>query len=91
MTQPIRSLDLSQEGVTFTVVVDSVKRDCLITAQALHKLREFKSEDPDADIMEIFKAFEAKINGIARRLVAAGVAGSPLIMRPETFNSPRTR
>ncbi|HEY0846403.1 MAG TPA: DUF1488 family protein [Noviherbaspirillum sp.] len=82
---------LSQEGIAFSVVVDSVRRDCLITTQALHGLRTFKSDDPDADVMEIFKAFEAKITGVARRLVAAGVAGSPLVMRPETFNPPRTR
>ena len=91
MHQSINSPCLSQEGVTFTVIVDSVKHNCLITTQALYKLGAFKSKDSDASIMEIFKAIEAKINGVARRLVAAGVAGSPLIMRPETFNSPYTR
>lgn len=91
MNQPLNSPTLSQEGVKFTVVVDYVKRDCLITTQALHKLRPLKPEDPDADVMAIFKAFEARINGVARRLVAAGVAGTPLVMRPETIDSLRPR
>ena len=53
------------------------------------RLRPF--DDADADIMEIFRSFESNIKGIARRLVAAGVAGTPLVMRPETFSSPHTR
>jgi hypothetical protein len=86
-TQP----GLSEEGITFTVVVDSIKRECLITPQALYKLSSLKSDDADTNIMEIFRSFESNIMGIARRLVAAGVAGTPLVMRPETFTSPRTR
>ncbi len=82
---------LTTEGVTFTVVVDSVRHDCLITSQALQGLSAFQRDEADVDIMEIFHAFEANINGVARRLVAAGVAGSPLVMRPETFRLPRAR
>lgn len=82
---------LTNEGITFTVVVDSVKHECLITPQALHRLCARKSDGSDVDMMEVFHAFEANINGIARRLVAAGVAGSPLVMRPETFSPPRAR
>lgn len=82
---------LSGEGVAFTVVVDSVRHACLITPQALFTLSLFKSEDMDADMMEIFRAYEPNINGVARRLVAAGVAGNPLVLRPETFRSPRTQ
>lgn len=91
MNHSITAPRLSEEGITFTVVVDSVKHECLITPQALHKLSAFKSADTDADIMEIFRSFEPNITGVARRLVAAGVAGTPLVMRPETFSSPRTR
>ena len=71
---------LTNEGITFTVIVDSVKHECLITSQALHRLCARKSDGSDADMMEVFHA-----------LVAAGVAGSPLVMRPETFGSPRAR
>ena len=91
MNHAITQPSLSEEGITFTVVVDSVKRECLITPQALHKLSSLKSDDDDVDMMEIFHSFESNISGVARRLVAAGVEGTPLVMRPETFNSPRTR
>lgn len=89
MDQFITPPSLSKEGVIFTVVVDFTRHECLVTPQALYKLSAFKSEDQEVDIMAIFRAYEANINGIARRLVAAGVAGSPLVMRPETFGSPR--
>ncbi len=82
---------VSQEGVSFTVTVDFIKHDCLITTQALHKLCAVRRDDADEDILEIFKAFEARINGVARRLLAAGVAGSPLTLRPETFNLQRVQ
>lgn len=91
MTHAINQPCLSEEGILFTVVVDSIKRECLITPQALHKLSSFKGDDEDVDMMEIFHSFESNISGVARRLVAAGVSGTPLVMRPETFNSPRTR
>lgn len=87
MTHSITKPSLSEGGITFTVVVDSVKRECLITPQALYKLSAYKTED--VDIMEIFHNFESNIEGVARRLVAAGVAGTPLVMRPETFVSSR--
>lgn len=89
MNPPIQPR-LTEKGVAFTVVVDAVKRECLITQQALHTLSASKRGASSDDIMEIFRAFEANINGIARRLVGAGVAGAPLVIRPETFNSPRT-
>lgn len=82
---------LSKEGVTFTVIVDSVRHECLITSQALFALSSDRNQDTDIDMMAIFHAYEPNINGVARRMLAAGVAGDPLIMRPETFQSPRTR
>lgn len=91
MSNPSRDPSLSGEGVKFTVVVDSARRECLITSQALATLSSLKSEDADVDMIEIFRAYESNINGVARRLVAAGVAGNPLVLRPETFNPPHTR
>lgn len=82
---------LLAEGIAFSVVVDSVRRECLVTSQALYSLPSPTSEDTDVDMMEIFRAYEPNINGVARRLVAAGVPGSPLVLRPETFHSLRTR
>lgn len=91
MNELLNRPTVSQEGVSFTVTVDFIRRDCLITIEALHKLCAVKREDPDEDIMKIFNAFEAKINGVARRLVAAGVAGSPLTLHPETFSVQRAQ
>lgn len=82
---------LTRDGVVFTVRVDSLDRECLVTVEALHKLSELKTidvEDEDVATMDIFHAFENTINGVARRLVAARVPGTPLMMRPHTFFSP---
>jgi len=82
---------LSGDGIAFTVIVDSVRHECLITPQALVALSSYKTEEDDVDMMEIFRAYEPNINGVARRLVAAGVAGNPLVLHPATFRSPRTQ
>jgi hypothetical protein len=67
------------EGIAFTVKVDYVPHDCLITDEALRKLSALGSTPgSEMDSMEIYQAYEARINGIARRLVAAGVKGTPL-------------
>jgi hypothetical protein len=80
---------LTQEGVLFTVRVDSVGRDCIVTHDALQALSHLKPTD-DADMMALFHAYEAKISGIARRLVGANVPGNPLRMNPATFTAPYT-
>lgn len=73
------------------VFVDSVGHKCVVTRDALHKLSELKSiDDADADMMDLFHAYEAMIGGVARRLVAARVPGNPLVMSPATFCAPRT-
>jgi hypothetical protein len=70
---------LTSEGVAFSVSVDYVRHDCLITDEALKKLSVLGSaSETKIDSMKIFHAYEAKINGVARRLVAAGVQGTPL-------------
>jgi hypothetical protein len=80
---------LTREGIFFTVRVDSMDRKCLITEEALDKLSALrKIEVRDADTMDIFHAFENTINGVARRLVAARVPGTPLMMTSNTFFGP---
>lgn len=70
---------LTSEGVVFTVSVDYASHECLITDEALRQLSPLgRNADSEIDSMKIFHAYEAKINGIARRLVAAGVKGDPL-------------
>lgn len=83
---------LSDEGVAFTVTVDSIDRECLIEDEALQQLSQLRSRDAAAsDTLEVFHAFESKINGVARRLVAAGVQGTPLVLTRNTFFSPPHR
>jgi imidazolonepropionase-like amidohydrolase len=69
----------TSEGIAFSVQVDYVMHECLITEEALKKLAALgKADGEEVNNLAIFEAYEAKINGIARRLVAAGVKGTPL-------------
>jgi hypothetical protein len=72
-------------GIAFTVSVDFVKRDCVVAAEALTKLSGLGSGK--ADLMQTFLAYEANISGIARRLVAAGVPGTPLQLDMRNFKA----
>jgi hypothetical protein len=83
MNQPAAQPQLTEEGVTFTVRIDSVNRDCIISKEALLKLSQLRSGISDP--METFRAFEAKINGVARRMVAANVQGKPMQLGPNSF------
>lgn len=83
---------LTDEGVCFAVTVDSLHRECLVSKEALQQLSMLGNrgaEEPDA--IETFRAFESKINGVARRLVAAGVQGTPLVLTNSTFFGPPRR
>ena len=84
MTQPTEQPQLTEEGIAFTVRVDFVKRECLISHDALAKLSALKSGA--ANPMDTYRAFEATINGVARRMVAANVQGSPLQLGPKSFH-----
>jgi hypothetical protein len=84
MTQAIAEPTLTENGVAFTVSVDFIKRDCIISKEALAKLSLL--QNGIADPMETFRAFEAKINGVARRMVVANVQGTPLQLGPDSFH-----
>ena len=71
-------------GIAFTVRVESIDRDCVISNDALAKLSGTQSGVHDP--MQTFHAFEAKINGVARRLVSANVPGTPLQLGPDSFH-----
>lgn len=77
---------LTREGVVFTVKVDALEHECLISREALGTLSALKSIDAaDADTMDLFHAFENTINGAARRLAAARTPGMLLLVSPDTF------
>jgi hypothetical protein len=84
MTHTTAEPQLTEAGVTFTVRVDYVNRDCIISNEALAKLSRLRSGNPDP--METFRAFEATINGVARRMVAANVRGTPLKLGADSFH-----
>jgi hypothetical protein len=75
---------VTESGIAFTVRVDSVDRDCVISNDALAKLSALQNGMHDP--LQTFHAFEAKINGVARRLVSANVPGTPLLLGPDSFH-----
>ncbi|TCS36302.1 uncharacterized protein DUF1488 [Paucimonas lemoignei] len=75
---------LVKDGVAFTVSVEFVKHHCIVSRDALTTLA---SGSGQADLMRTYLAYEANINGIARRLIAAGVPGTPLELGPQNFKS----
>ncbi|MFI4939534.1 MAG: DUF1488 family protein [Burkholderiales bacterium] len=74
---------LTSDGVTFTVTVDYKAHDCVISQEALSSLCQ--SADKKLDLIATYQAYEAKIQGIARRLVTAGITGSPIMLGPHNF------
>lgn len=74
---------IAEDGVKFTVEVGFVDRECLISKNALAHLRRMKGSQQD--VMDIYRAFEAQIHDVARRLVVAGVSGSPLVLGAAYF------
>lgn len=84
MEQHIHQAHVVENGIAFTVRVDSVDRECVISNDALAKLSA--SQSGAHDPLQTFHAFEAKINGVARRLVSAHVPGDPLQLGPNSFH-----
>lgn len=74
---------LDEEGVTFTVEVGFTDRECVVSRNALAHLRRMKGGQ--MDFMQTYRAFEDQIHGVARRLVVAGVSGSPLVLGAAYF------
>lgn len=83
MSQTATEAKLTSAGVVFSVCVEFVTRECFISNEALMKLaaQMFAAIGP----MQTFRQLEANITGVARRLVHAGVQGSPLQLTPNTF------
>lgn len=77
------------DGIAFTVYVDYVKRDCVISAEALTQLSELGAAD--SDLMQTYHAYESNINGIARRLIAAGVVQTPVRLGMAHFQDTQRR
>lgn len=74
---------VAEEGITFTVEVGFTDRECLVSRNALAHLRRLKGGQQD--FMEIYRTFEDQIHSVARRLVVAGVSGTPLVLGAAYF------
>jgi hypothetical protein len=82
MSQPL-AVKVTKSGIAFSVCVEFVHRECFITNEALVKLaaQMFEILGP----VQTFRELEGNITGVARRLVHAGVQGTPLRLTPNTF------
>jgi hypothetical protein len=74
---------LTDDGVAFTVTVDYQQRDCVISRDVLSNLS--RSTDENLDLLATYEAYHAKINGVARRIVAAGVQGHTVVLSSQNF------
>lgn len=74
---------VADEGVAFTVEVGFAERDCLVSRHALAHLSRTKGGALDA--LETYRTYEEHIHSVARRLVVAGVSGSPLVLGAAYF------
>lgn len=72
-----------EDGVTFMVEVGFTDRECLVSKNALAHLRRMKGGS--LDLMATYQAFEDQIHSVARRLVVAGVSGTPLVLGAAYF------
>lgn len=83
MQRTVAEPRLAEEGVCFVVEVGFTERECLVSKNALAHLgrRQGGSLDP----MTTYRIFEDQIHSVARRLVVAGVSGSPLVLGAAYF------
>ena len=83
MVNSLESPRLIKGGVMFAVVVDFQSHDCLVPQQTLSDLCQ--SGDKKIDLLDAYGAYEARIKGVARRLIAAGISGSPILLETKYF------
>ena len=75
---------VQRDGVTFEVAVENLCRECVVTKEALAHLRIMHGLS--MELTDIYRAFEARIQSVARRLVIAGEKASPLVLGPQVFH-----
>lgn len=75
---------LSDEGVRFAVTIEQNLHPCVITHDALRQLSREVGFSLDA--MNTYRAFEAKINSVARSRVLRGARQLPLVLGAGSFH-----
>lgn len=69
---------VADNGVAFVVEVGFTDRECIVSRNALARLRQKRGGPLDA--MATYRTFEDQIHSVARRLVVAGVSDTPLVL-----------
>lgn len=87
MSQYLPQPRMTSTGVVFTIRTDCDDRECLISREALATLSALKNIDAsDAEPMDIFHAFEATIDSVARRMAKEHGYSPLLVLRTESFD-----
>ena len=79
----IQEESLTADGVIFSVTVDSRMVECIVSTEVLLNLSKL-SDGLDSPF-DAYKAYKGKIHGVARRLVGAGIGGTPVVLRVGHF------
>lgn len=58
------------EGIAFSVEIENKKHSCLIADCALKRLYAF--EGTTLDFQDVYRAYETRIHGVARKLILNG-------------------
>ncbi len=83
MVRTATNPQVTEQGIHFTVTAGFIERDCIVSKNALAYLG--REQANGRTFMEIYSAFEDKIQSVATRLVAAGESASPLILGAAYF------
>jgi hypothetical protein len=83
MDETLAGPRLTDEGVYFSVAADGAQRECLVSRNALTYLCRLQGHS--MSFMNTYRSCEARIQAVARRLVAAGESASPLILGAAYF------
>lgn len=83
MTTVTKEPHLTTDGVAFSVIVEYQQRECVISQEVLSGLSH--STDKNLDLLATYDAYQAKINGVARRMAMAGVTTSPMTLTSQNF------
>lgn len=81
--QSYREPCLTEDGVLFTVEIDSVPCECVVSRSALAHLCRLQGFT--MDLMNTYRACEARIHAVARALLRTGVSGTPLVLGTAAF------
>lgn len=83
MKKSMQTARITNDGITFSVAVGFVVRECLIPKQTLSYI--CRTWGNDMESMDAFRAYEDTIMSVARRLVVADAGKSPVILERKFF------